>query len=112
MESTAKMGNKNFEKVVIGNKYFGNTLIGPNRCENLHQISMEYFDRREDSEKGLHVYAQLGKQLLVDDKMTGNPSQRREGIKIRFSCECCNGEIHTLNIVQHKGMTLMFWSAK
>jgi hypothetical protein len=48
--------------------------------------------------------------LLVDEDMSNNPSSRRQGLKINFICECCEAKVHTLNIVQHKGSTLMFWS--
>ena len=88
------------------------TLHGVNGCNNLHQTSVEIFDRQEDQKTGLHVVARRGKQLLVDEDMSNNPSSRRQGLKINFICECCEGEarLHTLNIVQHKGSTLMFWS--
>lgn len=98
--------------VKIGYEYGGNVLYSGRGCENLHQESVEIFDCSEDSDKGLHVLAKRGKQLLVDEDMSGNPSYRRQGLQINFSCECCEGEarLHTLNIVQHKGSTLMFWS--
>jgi len=95
--------------VNIGYEYFGNILNSGSDCENLHQESVEIFDCREDSDTGLHVLAERGKQILVNESMAGNPSQRRQGLKINFSCECCEGRVHTLNIVQHKGSTFMFW---
>jgi hypothetical protein len=85
------------------------TLHGVNGCNNLHQTSVEIFDRQEDQKTGLHVVARRGKQLLVDEDMSNNPSSRRQGLKINFICECCEAKVHTLNIVQHKGSTLMFW---
>ena len=86
------------------------TLHGVNGCNNLHQTSVEIFDRQEDQKTGLHVVARRGKQLLVDEDMSNNPSSRRQGLKINFSCECCEGKVHTLNIAQHKGTTFVFWS--
>lgn len=98
--------------VKIGYACFGNALQGPNGCENLHQESVEIFDRSEDCDTGLHVWAKLGEPILVDENMSGNPSTRREGLKIKFSCECCEGRVHTLNITQHKGETFMFWDER
>lgn len=88
------------------------TLLCPNGGENLHQESIEYFDRREDADTGLHVFAERGKQLLVNEDMRGNPSSRRQGIKIRFSCEHCRDTTHVLNIVQHKGVTYVSWDVE
>jgi hypothetical protein len=95
--------------VKIGLNFY-KTLHGFNGCNNLHQTSVEIFDREEDQKTGLHVVARRGKQLLVDEDMSNNPSSRRQGLKINFIFECCEDKVHTLNIVQHKGSTLMFWS--
>ena len=92
----------------FGTVYGGITLTSPCGCDNLHQESIEFFSRSEDSDKGFHVIAGDGKQLTVNDSMVGNPSSRRGGIKITFSCEDSNNK-PVLNIVQHKGNTLMFW---
>jgi len=100
------------EKIVkFGTDRWGAVLRSNLGCENLHQESIEFFDRSEDMDKGLHVIAERGKQLVGDDRMVGNPSGRRQGLKIRFSCECFSHEdtIQVLNIVQHKGATFMFW---
>lgn len=83
--------------------------------EFTHQIKLEAFCRVEDS---AHV-SQLGVTGLdsphpavsfrsTTDKMSRNPSARRDGILIRIRCEECESESH-LAIVQHKGQTLIGW---
>jgi hypothetical protein len=74
----------------------------------LHHLRVEVFDRRcEDAEDGLHVAVERT-QLHVDTDLTDNPSGRRDGVRIFFYCEWCCA-IPVLNIVQHKGNTLLSW---
>ena len=69
----------------------------------LHQEFIEIFDRKEDEKKGIHVVA--GNQnIKIDTGLNGNPSSRRDGLKIHFSCETCL-EKPVLAIWQHKGNT-------
>ena len=57
----------------------------------------------EDRAEGLHV--KIGHDSVVQStSMAGNPSDRRDGMTIAFSCEGCGGGIN-LKIVQHKGTT-------
>lgn len=45
----------------------------------------------------------------IDDKASGdNPSIRREGLVIDFTCEECSA-LPQLCIAQHKGSTHIFW---
>jgi hypothetical protein len=37
-----------------------------------------------------------------------DPSDRRDGLTITFSCETCE-DLPVLSIVQHKGLTLVGW---
>lgn len=46
---------------------------------------------------------------VVDSADSGNPSARRGGITIAFSCEEC-GDGLTLCIAQHKGITEIWWT--
>jgi hypothetical protein len=70
----------------------------------LHQIKVDVFERSgEDSNKGLHVTTQ-GVMASINTDMEGNPSSRRDGIKITFNCENCDGLTY-LYIIQHKGCT-------
>lgn len=70
---------------------------------NLHHEKIEIFERAEDSVTGLHVTVENLK-LELDNKLDGNPSTRRHGMKIQFSCETCKA-IPVLSICQHKGQT-------
>lgn len=75
--------------------------------EYLHHESMNWFDRNEDDEHGIHTTISH-RQVAVDGKMTGNPSSRRHGFTIHFSCEICNCA-PVLAVSQHKGSTYMEW---
>jgi hypothetical protein len=74
---------------------------------NLHHVSVEIFERREDAMVGVHVQVE-GKAVRVDDALTGNPSPRRQGMLIRFTCETCTAK-PILQVRQHKGSTYMEW---
>ena len=83
-------------------------------CDNpyLHQESVEMFWRdREDSERGTYVQSSWGNPPIVDknSEMNQNPSGRRDGLRIKFSCENCGREDISLTLSQHKGWTLMEW---
>lgn len=102
-------------------------LICP-RCQgdNLHHVSVELFNRSEDSEQGDHFtivvpesYGWLDEfgagyplaKSTVDSNMTRNPSSRRTGVIVNFTCEECGPGL-SLNIAQHKGVSDAFWSFK
>ncbi len=74
-------------------------------CGNndLHHECIEVFDRSEDEPKGLHVTVNGG-SVNVDTDLKGNPSARRHGLAIHFSCEHCKAK-PVLTIAQHKGKT-------
>ena len=89
-----------------------NKLICPS-CggDSLHQIKVDVFERDEDEKKVLH--AQVGKSkivksIVVSNYISGNPSLRRQGLTISFSCETCEYE-PKLDFAQHKGVTLVTW---
>lgn len=69
----------------------------------LHHHRVEVFDRKEDEEKGVHVSVTHGKAVF-DQDLSGNPSSRRDGVCIYFTCEGCPAET-VLTIAQHKGET-------
>lgn len=74
--------------------------------QHLHHVLVDVFARhQEDSETGLHVV--VGSvDLIVDQQMTDNPSPRRGGLTVQFSCEDC--EVTTLlHVFQHKGSTML-----
>ena len=74
---------------------------------NLHHVSVEVFEREEDAMTGVHVHVE-GAHVLVDGDLTGNPSSRRTGLLIRFTCETCD-TLSILQMIQHKGSTYMEW---
>lgn len=86
--------------------------------EYLHHTLVEVWNRStEDSVTGLHARVD-GDTFWHDDRMQGNPSGRRDGIRISFWCEHCGPgyepgdnklESLTLVIVQHKGNTDIHW---
>lgn len=84
------------------------TLLCPG-CGNgfLHQQHVEVFDRHEDADVGMHATVEMG-VTTVDVDQTENPSPRRDGIRIGFSCESCE-TTPSLVIIQHKGNTFVAW---
>jgi hypothetical protein len=84
-----------------------NVLLCP-KCgnNNLHQFKVETFARVEDSAKGIHVIVEGTDIMKLDNDMSGNPSARRDGVSIHFSCESCP-QVSVLTVVQHKGTTYL-----
>lgn len=77
---------------------------------NLHHDKVSVYERdTEDSAQGRRTTVSKN-SVLVESSIEGNPSSRRNGLKIRFFCENCgNGLRYTLSIQQHKGMTYLHW---
>lgn len=89
-------------------------LICP-RCggENLHHDGATFFDRSEDApqEVVIKVHGSSASSSIQEARLTENPSSRRHGMLIHFSCETCpspKGRIN-LAIAQHKGCTEISW---
>lgn len=77
--------------------------------QNLHQGEVLVFDRvAEDSDQGTVTSSVSGQSR--DGEMWRNPSKRRDGILIHFSCEHCDAD-PILAIVQHKGATFIYWKS-
>lgn len=75
----------------------------------LHQETVAVFNRpEEDSTVGLAMT--ITGQTVQPASMQENPSPRRNGLSIDFSCETCSTD-STLNIWQHKGQTMVNWAA-
>lgn len=74
----------------------------------LHHEKVEIFERTEDAEIGLHVTVSGG-EAETNTNLSGNPSPRRHGLLVYFSCEGCSA-ISTLSLIQHKGNTYMKFS--
>lgn len=71
----------------------------------LHHVRVEVFERAEDAVNGIHVNV-LHCCATVDTNLEGNPSGRRDGLKIYFACEFC-AQTSILTIQQHKGQTFL-----
>jgi len=81
----------------------------------LHQDVVEIFNRDEDSELGFHITVDLN-AVAMDQDLSGNPSPRRQGMRIVFACEQCDQDGGScvprplsLCISQHKGSTDVWW---
>lgn len=83
----------------------------------LHQYRVETFHRsEEDAKTGIHVAVEwMTVTVASHATMNANPSTRRHGMLIAFFCELCS-EAETLPlvlaIVQHKGITYVYWQPK
>lgn len=78
---------------------------------NLHHGNVTIFKRIEDG-RTTTVIAQNGVTAQSSDfpsADTCNPSPRRSGILIEFSCEQCPEKNLQLAIFQHKGHTFVEW---
>ena len=85
------------------------------RGDNLHQEEVTAFWRQEDGEQGLKVTSKFSPfcepgnpTSSISTELEGNPSSRRDGLRVRFNCETCQ-EIPCLIISQHKGSTFIHW---
>ena len=87
-------------------------LVCPHcRFNYMHQGKVEVFDRSEDGDTGDYVsVGGNGGSILSANSILppGNPSLRRHGLTIHFSCEGCDN-LPQLNIYQHKGQTFVEW---
>jgi len=75
----------------------------------LHHERVSSYDRAEDADallqtvvRGQHVSIQLIRNSVQ------NPSARRDGVAIEFSCEGCPAHVELL-LAQHKGSTRCSW---
>lgn len=83
------------------------------RCDGayLHQEAVTVYDRREDAPQTIETTVVRGDGTVVrtvPSERSSNPSDRRHGSAIRFSCEGCSAEPE-LTIEQHKGNTYLAW---
>ncbi len=97
-------------------KFNGDQRAGPEpqlacpKCGDegyMHHGEVTVYERREDATKGLRIRIH-GENVTIDTTQAGNPSFRRDGLRISFYCENC-GDTFNLSLAQHKGQTLGFW---
>ena len=83
-----------------------NVILCPS-CDGLylHHESVEIFNRSEDSNDGIHVLVSEH-EVKTDRNLKGNPSYRRNGLIVYFSCEECSATIK-MKLYQHKGNTII-----
>ena len=96
----------------------GFELICP-LCEgdNLHQGRVVVFERVDESagefsqepDPAIVTVSGVGTAISADNR--GNPSERRDGLRIEMECEGC-GKVPDFLILQHKGTTYMRWDYK
>lgn len=89
----------------------GPELLCPS-CESnlLNHIKVEVFERSEDADSGVHIVVS-DKKAEIDTALNGNPSLRRQGLKVYFWCENCHKE-SVMSISQHKGNTYVKFECK
>lgn len=84
-------------------------------CGNsyLHHGTVCTFTRNEDANTGTAFRIEAGTDgsIAHSTDLTGNPSSRRGGITIDFTCEGC-GNTSTLGIAQHKGWSVLSWQPR
>jgi hypothetical protein len=74
-----------------------------------HQQAVDVWVRdKEDSGAGVHCKVNQGKAVFSNEIGHGNPSGRRDGLSIEFSCENCYGT-PILLVYQHKSQTFIEW---
>ena len=111
--------------VLIDNSNYGALLCPSCGGSNLHQMAVHVWERHtEDAAQGTYTCADgKASRVELNAAMAGNPSRRRDGLTIEFSCESCNGypvgaernpadsqPNQCLHIVQHKGTTYLSWN--
>ena len=81
------------------------------RCgeDYLHQGRVEVFHRVTEGEPSRGVTVDRG--VPIADLSAANPSERRDGLLIFFSCGYCDLEARDLPLAvyQHKGRTIVEW---
>lgn len=76
----------------------------------LHHETVKVFNRdSEDDISGVYTEIRDTKVETRRNLPAGNPSSRRNGVAINFSCEQCGSNVGNLCIGQHKGSTFMYW---
>ncbi|WP_141689680.1 hypothetical protein [Aeromonas sp. EERV15] len=71
----------------------------------LHHRKVEVFSREEDAATGLKVTVEH-LSMSTDTTLEGNPSRRRDGLKVYFDCEFCDAK-PVLRLYQHKGFSYL-----
>ena len=90
-------------------RFDDDSLVCPGCGETtLHHEAVTVFERSHEDGESYALVMFKGAVSPAGDETGGNPSPRRNGIVIRFWCECCEA-IPELTLAQHKGTTLVAW---
>jgi hypothetical protein len=73
--------------------------------ENTHHHQVRVYNRKEDALDGMRAVIDWD-TVSVDGLLLENPSARRHGVSVLFSCEGCQA-LSELTISQHKGATML-----
>lgn len=78
---------------------------------NLHHGAVTVFSRSEDDDNVRRTIVDRNSVTVRDmpNNVSGNPSSRRNGLRIGFECENCDTAELSLDIWQHKGTTYVVW---
>ena len=108
-----------FDKMIVTEDMGSVSELRCPRCggQYLHHLGVTVFDRAEDAPALVRTTVASGttKTDAVPNAGSGNPSSRRDGLAILFSCESCGGTLADpieLVIAQHKGTTEIGWRYK
>ena len=91
-----------------------NNLVCPNCGDRyLHHAAVRVYNRKEDASNCRKTFAGDDHSRTSISDNRENPSRRRDGLTIDFTCEGCSGGevVAQLCVAQHKGTTEMFWRA-
>lgn len=80
-------------------------------CDFLHHEDASIFVRKEDDYWTTVITQDTANvtSTKFPNSETCNPSPRRQGMIIRFSCESCGDAPLQLALYQHKGVTVLEW---
>lgn len=102
-------------KIGIANNGSDANLLCP-RCNGsyIHQAGATFYHRGEDAENTVEITVDGAETStkIVPSSISPNPSSRRHGFSMKFSCESCSqgSDDIVLSIAQHKGETEISWS--
>jgi len=85
----------------------GLALVCPCGSRYTHQGRVDVFDREKEDGESIHTTIEGG-QVMFGRQGKKNPSRRRNGLTIFFSCENCSAK-NQLAVFQHKGTTYLDW---
>jgi hypothetical protein len=102
-------------RLILADRGDASDLTCP-RCggQHLHHLGVTVYARGEDGPVVIETETNGSstETRVVDARQSANPSCRREGLAIKFACECCyerDGDVLELTLAQHKGAIEVGW---